>query len=183
MDRNHLKLKLASYGAIRPQAWVKILSHLKEIELKTDESFNREMGSAAYITDGILKEYDAQHRKKPSIVNFISAGNFIITTKYTQTKYIKAVTPTKLVYLNFDALIMLFVKYNELKSIYDGATANYEDGMAFRQLLLEENAAVERIKLFIHKYRTVLPLLKKKDISNYTHIEYDYFIRIYGKLL
>jgi hypothetical protein len=178
-----LKIKLANYGAIRPQAWTKILSHLKETELKPDESFVRKITAIVYVADGLIKEYDAQQRKKPSIVNFITAGNFIVTTNHNQTKYLKAIGVTKLIYLDFEVLISLFIKYNELKSIYDGAVANYEDGIAFRQLILEENVSASRIKLFISKYRTILPGLKKKDIANYIHIEYDYFIRIYGKLL
>ncbi len=176
-------MKLASYGAIRPQAWAKILSNLRETELKTDESFKREIGSIVYVVDGLLKEYDPQERRKPSIINFISAGNFLTTTKCNQNRYMKAVVPTQLAYLDFDVLISLFLKYNELKAVYDGIWGNYEHGIAFRQLVLEENAAAARIKLFISKYRSILPSLKKKDIANYIHIEYDYFIRIYGKLL
>ncbi|MBC7616974.1 MAG: hypothetical protein H7202_12985 [Pedobacter sp.] len=178
-----LKLNLANYGAIRPQAWIKILAHLKEAELKVDESFYREINSIVYVTSGLIKEYDAQLRKKPSIVNFISAGNFLITNKYNQSKYIKAIGSARLVHINFEAIISLFLEYNELKSIYDGVIGNYENGIAFRQLVLEENAAATRIQLFIKKYRTILPFLKKKDIANYIHIEYEYFIRIYGKLL
>ncbi|MEJ5994389.1 hypothetical protein WG904_08165 [Pedobacter sp. Du54] len=178
-----LKLKLASYGAIRQQAWTKILSHLLETELKTDESFDRKINAIVYVTNGLIKEYETQQRKKPSIVNFINTGNFIITTKHNQTKYLKAIDTTKLIYLDFEALVSLFITYNELKSVYDGVLANYEDGIAFRQLVLEENVASARIKLFIDKHRTILPSLKKKDIANYIHVDYDYFIRIYGKLL
>ena len=179
----NLKLNLANYGAIRPQAWAKILVHLKEAELKVDESFDREINSIAYVTSGLIKEYDAQLRKKPSIINFISAGNFLITNKYNHSKYIKAIGSATLIHINFEAMISLFLKYNELKSIYDGVIGNYENGIAFRQLILEENAAAKRIHLFIKKYRAILPFLKKKDIANYIHIEYEYFIRIYGKLL
>jgi len=178
-----LKLKLANHGAIRPLAWTKILSHLKEIDLKADESFNRKISAIVYVADGLIKEYDAQSRKKPSIINFIPTGNFIVTTKQNQAKYLKAIGSAKLIYLEFDVFISIFIKYNELKSIYDGAVSNYEDGIAFRQLILEENVAASRIKLFINRYRTILPCLKKKDIANYIHIEYDYFIRMYGKFL
>ena len=178
-----LKSKLTNFGAIRPQAWTKILTHLKVTELKFDESFNREIGSLVYVADGLLKEYDAQLRKKPAIVNFISAGNFLVTNKSHHSKYTKTIGSAKLVHVTFESLIPLFLKYNELKSIYEGISSNYENGMAFRQLLLEENVATARIQLFINKYRTILPLLKKKDIANYTHIDYEYFIRIYGKQL
>lgn len=178
-----LKSKLANFGAIRPQAWIKILDNLKETELKMNESFTREIGSVAYVADGLLKEYNAQLRKKPSIINFICAGNFLITTKYNQSKYTKAIGSAKLVHVNLEILISLFLKYNELKAIYDGVSSNYEDGIAFKQLILEENLSATRIQMFIKKYRTILPLLKKKDIANYTHIEYEYFIRIYGKQL
>lgn len=178
-----LKSKLANFGAIRPQAWEKILAHLKETELKANESFNSEIGSVAYVAEGLLKEYDAQMRKNPSIVNFISAGNFLITTKYNQLRYTKVIGSAKLVHVNFEVLIPLFLEYNELKSIYDGVNSNYEDGIAFKQMILEENVSGIRIQLFINKYRTILPLLKKKDIANYTHIDYEYFIRIFGKQL
>lgn len=178
-----LKLNLANYGAIRPQAWAKILAHLKEAELKVDESFNREINSIAYVTSGLLKEYDVQFRKKPSIVNFISAGNFLITTKHNQSKYLKAITGTTLVYLEFDDLFSIFSKYNELKPIYDSILANYEEGISFRYILLEERITEVRIQQFITKHRAILSLLKKKDIANYINLEYDYFIRKYGKLL
>ncbi len=184
MDKHlGLKLKLASYGAIRPQVWAKIVTLLKETELKIDESFNREIGSIAYVANGLLKEYDAHLRKRPSIVNFISAGNFLITTKFNQSKYLKTVTGSTLVYLNFCDLFSLLSKYNELKPIYDSIVANYEEGISFRYGLLEERIAQKRIQQFINKHRNILSYLKKKDIANYTHIEYDYFIRMYGKLL
>lgn len=183
MHLTTLKLKLASYGAIRPTVWTKILSNLKQIELKPDESFKREISVIVYVTNGLLKEYNVQDRKKPAIVNFICTGSFIITTKYSQLRYIKAISNTKLVYLDFDILISLFLKHNELKGIYDCIVASYDEGIAFRQLLLEENIAAARIMLFITRYRAILPSLRKKDISNYIHIDYDYFVRIYGKLL
>ncbi len=178
-----LKLKLASYGAIRPQVWAKILAGLSEIDLKINESFIREIGSVVYVADGLLKEYDTYQRKKPSVVNFIYTGNFLVTSKHNQFKYIKAISPTKLVYLDFDTLISVFLKHKELYSIYNGVIANYDDGIAFRQLILEENTTTAKIQLFIKKYRPILSSLKKKDIANYIHSEYEYFIRIYGKLL
>ena len=178
-----LKLKLASYGPIRPEVWPKILPRLTETDLKINENFIREIGSVVYVVDGLLKEYDAHQRKNPSIINFISAGNFLVTSRHNQFKYIKAICPTKLLHLNFDAMISLFLKNNELYSIYNGITADYEDGIAFRQLVLEESTTATKIQLFIKKYRPILSRLKKKDIANYIHVDYEYFIRIYGKLL
>lgn len=183
MDKNHLKLKLASYGAIRPQVWTKIAACLKKSELKAEESFNREIGSVAFIVKGLLKEYDAQFRKKPSIVNFINSENFVITTKHNQSKYLKAVTDTALVYMDFDDLFLLFSKYKELKPVYDSIAENYEEGISYRYNLLEERIATVRIQHFMARYREIFPFLKKKDVANYIHIEYDYFIRIYGDLI
>ncbi len=178
-----LKIKLANYGAIRPQAWSKIQLSLKEIELKADESFTREIGALVYVSNGLLKEYDSQLRKKPSIVNFIGEGNFLYTTKHNQARYLKAIGTTKLIHINLESMIALFTQYNELKFVFDGVTANYESGIAFRQLILEESSASKRISLFIDNYRSVLPYLKRKEIANYIHVAYDYFIRMYGKML
>lgn len=179
---HELKLKLASYGALRPEAWTKIVQSLANTDLKTDESFNRKVGSIAYVAKGVLKEYDAYRRKKPSIVNFIGPNNFILTTKHTESKFLKAVCPTKLVYLDFDILFLLFLDYGELKPIYDGVSAEYEDGISFRQLLLEETFAA-KIQLFIVKYRPILSYLKRKDIANYLHVDYNYFIRNFSNFL
>lgn len=178
-----LKLKLANFGAIKPHAWVKIVADLKKITLKTDESFNREIGTVAYVVDGLFKEYDARHRKKPSIINFIGTGSFIITSKFNQSRYLKAVTNTETIYLGFTELLSLFSEYNELKALYDSIDTDYEEGLAFRQFILEENIVSTRIQLFIKRYRPILSDLKKKDIANYIHTDYDYFVRIYGKLL
>jgi len=180
---NSLKLKLSSLGAIRPQAWIKIMYAVNETGLKVDESFNREIGSVAFVVNGLLKEYDPYLRKKPSIINFISAGNFFVTTKFNQKRYLKAITETTILYLNFHDLTSLYLRYNELKSVYDSIVASYEEETSFRHLMLEEKLAPVRIQNFIIKYRTILSQIKKKDVANYTHLEYEYFIRIYGKLL
>lgn len=178
-----LKLKLASYGALRPQAWTKILDSLKEIELNDGDNLTSVIGRIVFIAEGIVKEYDPNQRKKPSIVNFISTGNFLVTTKYNQSRYVKAIGTCKLIYLDFEQAISLFIKFNELKSIYNGVLANYENGIAYRQLILEENSAAMRITLFIDHYRSILPYLKKKEVANYVHLAYDYFIRMYTKML
>lgn len=178
-----LKLKLASFGALRPEVWTKLSARLNQVDLKVNESFSREIGTVVYITKGLLKEYDARHRKKPAIVNFISAGNFLVTTKHNQSKYLKAIRPTNLAYVDFDTLAYLFFKYNELYAIYNGIANNYEEGITFRQLVLEKPTATDKITLFIKKYRPILSMLKKGDIANYINTDYNYFIRVYGKLL
>jgi hypothetical protein len=183
MDAKTLKLKIATYGAIRPVAWTKITSTLKEAVVKPDESFIRELGCIAFIECGLLKEYDARGRKKPSIINFMESNTCFSTTKHNQAQYLKAIVTTRLFYLTFDDLISLFLKYKELKPAYDALLANYEQDIAFRQILLEEKTTIKKIQLFITKRRSILPLLKKRDMANYCHISYDNFIRVYKNLL
>jgi len=179
----HLKLKLASYGAISPLAWARISDSLKKTEIKVNESFNRKIGSIAYVVEGLLKEYDIKSRKKPCIVNFISDGNFLVTTKFNQSKYLKAIKDTTLVYLDFEDQFSLLLKHKELKTIYDEIVANYEEAATFRFSLLEERLAAIRIQQFIVRYRKILSYLKKKDMANYCHIPYDNFVRQYSYLL
>ncbi|MGF1924967.1 MAG: hypothetical protein ACQUHE_12375, partial [Bacteroidia bacterium] len=143
----------------------------------------RKAGSLAFVAEGLLKECDPHQRKTPSIINFISANSFILNTKHNQSKYLKAIRPTKIVFLDFDQLIILFSKYQELRAIYENASADYEDGIAFREFILEEKSVAERIHLFNTNYRHILSNLRKKDIANYLNVDYDYFIRLYNKLL
>ncbi|HTM98673.1 MAG TPA: hypothetical protein VL088_08025 [Pedobacter sp.] len=178
-----IKLKLATYAALRPEAWHSISAQLKSTALKADESFTREKGSIAYVVSGLMKEYDSRARKKPAIVNFINSTNFILTTEHNRNRYLKAITDTTIVYLDFESLLSLFLLFRELKPIYDAALVNYEEGLDFRHSLLEERLATKKIQSFIIQYRPILSYLKKKDIANYCHIPYDNFVRHYNDLL
>ncbi|SFH19410.1 cyclic nucleotide-binding domain-containing protein [Pedobacter insulae] len=178
-----IKLKIATYAALRPEAWAQISARLKLVVLKKDERFNRENSSLAYVINGLMKEHDIQARKKPAIVNFIDSQNFIITTGYNQNRFLKAITGTTIAYLDFESLLALFLIYKELKPVYDAALTNYQEGIDFRFNLLEERLATKRIQLFIAHYRPLLSYIRKKDMANYCHIPYDNFVRHYNNLL
>ncbi|MES2418417.1 MAG: hypothetical protein V4541_09530 [Bacteroidota bacterium] len=178
-----LKIKLANYGALRPEAWAKILNNLKVIQIKTDETFNREPGSMVYIVSGLLKEYDARSRKKPAIVNFISSESYLYTNRYNEKQYLKACRPTFLIALDFEQLMSLYLEFEELKSIYDALCEMYDESICFRQILLEEKLAEVRIKLFICRYQKQLQYLRRKDMANYLLLDYFHFTRLYSKLL
>lgn len=179
----NLKLKLQQLGPLRPHAWAMISQSCKQTHLKTDESFIRTTGTLAYISTGLLKEYDAQYRKSPSIINFIGHNKFLITRKHNQQHYLKACTPTLIYHWDFETLQHIYHKFAELKPTYDLLCGSYDESVGIRQLLLEERDANKKIALFIKLYPNVFHLLKKKDIANYLHLGYDYFVRNYSKHL
>ncbi|RZK26469.1 MAG: Crp/Fnr family transcriptional regulator [Flavobacterium sp.] len=185
MNNTHhaLKLKISAYGAIRPKVWAKLLPQLKVCNLKPGEIFPRPAGSIAYIERGLLKEYDFRDRKKPSIVNFIFTDEFLPTPKHEQRCYVMAVTTSILYYLEFDELLALFFEYRELIHIHDAIFADYDETLAFRNRLLEQKVAVVKIQAFIDKHRELIAFLKKKDIANYIHVEYDHFTRVFSKMV
>ena len=178
-----LKTTLQNHGALRPEAWEAILLAMQHTTLKVDESLIRKAGTLAYIAQGLLKEYDAQNRKKPAIVNFISEGESLITRKHNQNHYLKAIIPTQVYYWDLDDLQMLYAAFNELKTIYDSLCENYDREIGFRHLVLESNDSTTKIKLFLSNYHDILPLLKKKDIANYINLSYNHFIHAYNNLL
>lgn len=178
-----LKTKLQSLGALRPEAWQKILQLARQSQLKSNESFIRKEGTLAYIAEGLLKEYDAQYRKSPAIINFISTHNFLITRRYNQIYYLKACIPTHIYYWDFEALKTIYQNFSELKSIYNACCAAYDESIGLRQRLLEEKDANHKIALFVQTNRSLLLLIKKKDIANYLNLGYDYFARNYNKHL
>lgn len=186
MENEHLlalKNKLQSCGALRPEAWERIVQLQQQTSLKTGESFVRKQGTLAYIANGLLKEYDAQYRKNPSIINFIVANQCLVTRKHNQNHYLKAYLTTLVYYWDFEDLQQLYQEFKELKTIYDSVCAAYDEDTAYRLLILEEHYAGNRLKLFIKKYRDILPLLKKKDMANYVQMTYNHFIQAYNHLL
>ncbi len=185
MDKNYniFKQRLYNAGAIRPLAWEAIVQCMQQITLHTDERLIRKEGTLAYVADGILKEYDPINRKTPSIINFITPSNFIITRKHNASHYLKACTTTLIYYWDYPNLLQLYSQFNELQPIYNTLCAEYDATIDLRQFILEQHHANERILLFISAYKTSLNFIKKKDMANYLMLYYDNFIRSYRKLI
>jgi len=178
-----LKLHLQKLGPLRPAAWAHIAEKIVSLQLKENESLIREAGTIAFVSDGLLKEYNPYERTKPSIVNFICAHQYIVNRRHNQGHFIRACCPSMVYSLAWPAIADLFHRYPELKQIHDGIGEQYDIALFYRQLVLEERLAANRISLFIQKNRSILPRLKKKDIANYLHLDYDHFVRHYSKLL
>ena len=168
----NFKTKLQSFGALRPEAWERIVVSAQQTTLHAGDSFLRKEGTLAYVAAGILKEYNPQHRKKPAIINFIVPDHCIITRKHNQMHYLKACNPTLIFYWDLAALKLLYQEFEELKKIYDYLCREYDDGIALRGFLLELTVQ-DRITYFQHHYTAIIPYLKKKDIANYLHISYN----------
>lgn len=178
-----LKSKLQQYGPLRPLAWQLIVKATATVELQENESFFREAGTLAFLSSGLLKEYDSRNRSKPSIINFISSNQFFIGYNHSQATYIRACSPSRIYYLQWQDIKKLLHQFGELKTLYDGIADAYDHQRSFRQILLEERRASFRMIAFIAANRNILPLLKKKDIANYLHLNYNHFVRQYSKLL
>lgn len=170
-----LKTKLQSFGALRPEAWERIVQLCQQTELKTGESLIRTEGTFAFIAEGILKEYNPQHRKKPAIINFIVTNQCLVTRKHNQAHYLKACVPTLVYYWDLTTLKLLYQEFEELKKIYDLFCQEYDDGIALRSFILELPVK-DRIIYFQNTYQTIIPFLKKKDIANYIHISYNHLL-------
>lgn len=171
----NLKTKLQSFGALRPEAWERIVQLCQQTNVKTGESLLRKQGTLAYIADGLLKEYDAQNRTQPSIINFNGSNQSLITRKHNQSHYLKATIPTLVYYWDFEDLQKLYQEFKELKAIYDALIAEYDELLLFRMQLLELPVQ-KRIDTFRLIFKPMLPYLKKKDIANYLHISYAYLV-------
>ncbi|TCC88644.1 Crp/Fnr family transcriptional regulator [Pedobacter frigiditerrae] len=185
MEENpqQLKTSLQTLGPLQPEAWLQILQHQKTIPLNPGESLVRKEGMLAYLSNGILKEYDASNRKNPSIINFIKKGQPIITRRQNQVYYLKACTSCLVLYWESNDIKTLHQTFAELEHIYRSLCAQYDTSIAFRGLLLEEKSAIRKIQLFISTNRDILPQLKKKDMANYLNLDYDYFVRNFHGLI
>lgn len=170
-----LKTKLQSFGALRPEAWERIVQLCQQTNVKTGESLLRKQGTLAYIAQGLLKEYDAQNRTQPSIINFNGPNQSIITRKHNQNHYLKAATPSLVYYWDFEDLQQLYQEFKELKIIYDALVAEYDDRIALRSFILELPVK-DRIFYFQNNHQAIIPFLKKKDIANYIHISYNHLL-------
>lgn len=170
------KIKLQSLGALQPEAWTMILDLAQTTKLKANESFIRKEGTLAYITEGLLKEYDAQERKSPSIINFISYTEPLFTRKSNQNHYLKACLNTHIMFWNWEHLQLLYEKFPELKLVYNNLISQYDERMQLRMRLLELTIS-ERITTFRNTFKPCLPYLKKVEIANYLHLNYTHFLK------
>lgn len=179
----NLKVKLQSLGALQPEAWERVLQLKKEILLKPNASLIRKEGTLAYVATGLLKEYDAQNRSQPSIINFIGSKQCIYTRKNNQQHYLKACSPSKVWYWDFASLKQLSIEFNELVNVYEILCAEYDYAIDWKRLVSDEKTISVKIELFLLQYKPILPLLKKKDIANYLNLSYDYFTRHFSKAI
>ncbi|RYG07236.1 MAG: hypothetical protein EOO07_27775 [Chitinophagaceae bacterium] len=170
------KLKLQSLGALRPEAWNRIVELSQQFQISTTNNLIRKNSSLVYVADGLLKEYDQHERELPAIVNFISQYQCFITRKHHQHRYLETCMPCVVYQWSFDDLQNLYQHFNELKPVYEMLCAEYEDGVMLRMRLLEMSVK-ERIETFKCEFKAVLPFLKKKDIANYLHLHYTHFLR------
>ena len=180
MQTEQLKLKLQSLGALRPEAWEMICQEMGSVALKPDQSFIRKAGTLSYLAHGVLKEYDAQDRYQPAIINFLGANDALITREQNRTHYLKACTECIIYYWDFEALERLYAQFRELKIIYDSLCAGYDHRIKLRVRLLELPVS-GRIEIFKTVFMRLLPYLKKKDMANYLHLNYSHFIKIWNK--
>lgn len=180
---NALKQKLQGLGALRPEAWERIVQLSQQCQIAAGGSFIRKEGALAYVASGLLKEYDAQNRVTPSIINFITADQCFHTGKHHQHHYLKTSMPTCIYFWEYDALQSLYYEFRELKSIYEFLCAAYEASILYRQLILENKSAKRRLLLFIDRYREQMPFISKRDMSRYLMLNYDYLTSIFSDLI
>ncbi len=165
------KIRLQSYGALRPDAWEHICSLVNLVELKAEQHFVRHEGDIAYLASGLLKEHDASERIAPAIINFVLSEQFLFTRRANQNHYLKACSPCLLYSWKAAHLQALHREFGELKIIYDGICADYDTQLLLRMRLLEMPVQ-DRIALFRLRFKAALPYLKKIDIANYLHVSY-----------
>lgn len=178
---HQLKTKLQSLGPLRPEAWLLILAEMKQKTVKVDESFNRSAGQLAYLASGLLKEYAANDRDRPSIINFIPENAPLISNKFNQRHYLKACATCLIFYWNQDSLWVIYQQYAELKPVYEALCYEYDSAVAFRNRLLEIHETEARISLLLHHFPEVVKLVKKKDMANYVHVSYPHFVKVFNK--
>ncbi|WP_316801191.1 hypothetical protein [Pedobacter frigidisoli] len=175
-----LKVHLQSLGALRPEAWEKIIGSISVSKLKKDENLVRENGTIAYVVSGALKEFDSWRRSHPTIVNFITADQFIVTGKRNQSNYIVAYNNCIVYEINRTQLNELNKLYPELQQIHDGICESYDQAIAFRSMLMDNYAAEGRVEQFKQHFKSILNLMSKGDMANYLGIEYGYLLTLYN---
>lgn len=175
-----LKIKLQSLGALRPEAWERIVQLSQQQKIATGGNFIRKEGALAYVASGILKEHDHYEREEPAIVNFIGQHQCFVTRRHHQNRYLIACAPTMVFHWDFANLQDLYLKYPELKRVHEALCEEYDEISAFRSLILEEHSAKARIRLFLTKYQALVPMLKKKDMAKYMQMSYNHFLKAYN---
>ncbi len=179
---DEFKYKLQSLGALRLEAWDMILSLAQHTTVAKQRRFVRKIGTLGYVSQGVLKEYDALDRSNPAIINFIGANQCFITQMHNHGHYLEASTPCVVHFWDFDDLQILYNEFRELRTIYDELFADYDASVMLRMRLLEM-APLARIIYFRKTLHSHLPFLQKKEMSNYLHLDYNYFVRNYRKIL
>lgn len=176
-----LKIHLQSYGALRPEAWDRIVSLITTVHLEPQQHLIREVGSLAYVATGLMKEFDVHDRVKPTILNFFGVGSTVYCITASHRLYLEAVLPTTVFSLDLAALHTLYLEFEELIKIYLNLRFNYYDSLLLRTHLLEMKPR-ERVIHFRRTRQLLLPFLQKKEMCNYLNLDYDYFVRTYRKL-
>lgn len=175
-----LKILLQGFGPVRPEAWEQIKSCITEIHLKAHQNFIRDIGSLAYVVEGCLKEYNPWKRTRPSIINFLPAGQFIVTRKHNQFNFIKAYDDCTVYQISRADLKVLYHAFNELEQVHDGVCESYDESIAFRHLLHDEYDAKRRVAEFKKHFGKNLNYMSKKDMASFVDIEYTYFLGFYN---
>lgn len=156
-------------------------SLIKIVRVKPEKHFVREVGNIFYVADGLMKECDLQARSEASIINFLGNGQCSFCFTNTQRLFVAAILPSTLFSLDLMELYELHQAYTELAHIYRFLRFEYHERLLLRIQLLEM-VPRKRIIQFCDSHRLLLPYLKKKDMANYLHLDYDYFVRTYRKL-
>ncbi|MNK34407.1 hypothetical protein D3C87_529130 [compost metagenome] len=185
MKETHSQLKqhLQQNGAVTPAAWLAIVTCMQTKQVKYHEGFLYQVKGIAYVADGLLKEYNSQYRKRPSIVNFFNTNQFFFMDERPAQQFYRACVPTLIYYWSWEALQQLWLQFPELIRIYRNLNVQYIDQCQLRPFLLEEKSTKAKIQHFYTEYRAIVPLIPKKNIANYLGINYNYFVRHYQKLI
>ena len=183
MDQTNLKqLKkhLEGLGRLRPEAWQHLIELLKPIDLKINQQYICGQGDMAWLSEGLLKQYNSFNRKEPSLVHFITEGQFLFNQQTDPLPVFIAIEQCKLYTLTNDGAITLISAYPELIRIFLHLRAFYERGLEFRHSLTEIRSANERIQMAIAAFKPYLNRISHRDLSEYVNLNYDYFCHIWG---
>jgi len=178
-----LKHKIQRHGALRDEAWLLICSSMQHQVLQPNERFIQKDNQLAYVASGLFKEYSAYERTRPSIINLIPADSCFITRRHSQQDYLKAATTSLTFSWNFESLMAIYRDYRELKPVYEIFCSEYNTGLAYRSLILETPEVAQRIRYLKAEYGSLIPYLKKKEMANYLHLNYNHFIKVFNGML
>lgn len=178
---NHFKLKLQAAGALRPEAWEQCVVQLKVVNINTQNSCLVPSGAIAYVAEGILKEYDTQHRNSPSILNFLAPGQLFYSYASPNRIYTKATIPSIVFLMDRATLLNLVHEFSELDKIFLALYSQYDE-LRLLKIQLLEMPVQQRVETFSATFHTILPYLKKKDMANYLHLNYTHFLKKWNSL-